>query len=103
MIQEIWQQFLSLVSQEVGSRVVETWFKVIGLHHWDEENGIAYLEAPNQFVCDWVRSNYLSMLETHLARLLHATTVRVHIQVHGTLSPVVLTNHVFIPTRKEKN
>jgi len=105
MIKEVWQQFLSLISQEVGSRVVETWFKVITLHHWDKDSDVVYLEAPNQFVRDWVQSNYLSILEIHLARLLHVQTLRVIIQVQGSTATQLIPaslNPVFIPAKKEK-
>ena len=35
VIQSIWQDFLKIAHEEVGSRVVETWFKAVSLQRWD--------------------------------------------------------------------
>ena len=49
-LQAIWQEFLSIVKEEAGSRVVETWLKVVYFHKWDSILNTAYLNAPNKFV-----------------------------------------------------
>ncbi len=45
MVEHIWQEFLALVSQEVGSRVVETWLKAVTLQRWDSIEQVAYVRA----------------------------------------------------------
>ena len=52
--QAIWQEFLSMVQDEAGSRVVETWLKAVTFYKWDVSSGTAYLRAPNKFVCEWI-------------------------------------------------
>ena len=80
-LETIWQQFLMLAVQEVGSRAVETWFKALVLHHWHAETATVYLQAPNAFVRDWVQNRYLSIIELHLARMFHVSNLKVSIRL----------------------
>ncbi len=77
MIQTIWQEFLKIVREEVGSRVVETWFKAVTLDRWDAIEKVVYLKAPNAFVRDWVCKHYLSLFQLHLGRLLNVERPKV--------------------------
>lgn len=77
----IWDDFLTIISQEVGSRVVDTWFKAVALRQCDPVHQIVYLEAPNQFVRDWIKSNYLPLIQFHLGRLLQVHDLRVVIDM----------------------
>jgi len=70
-IAHIWQELLLIVSQEAGSRVVETWFKAITFSQWDAATKTVYITAPNGFVRDWVATHYSPLLKTHLSRLLN--------------------------------
>jgi len=72
-VELIWNEFLKIVREEAGSQVVETWFKAVHLKHWNRNLQTAVLQMPNQFVTRWVKDHYLSLLKTHLARLLHVT------------------------------
>lgn len=65
----IWEQFLQLAREEVGSNTVETWFKAVSLYEWDAIKKTAYLIAPNVFVKDWLYNNYIKLFSTHLGRL----------------------------------
>jgi chromosomal replication initiator protein len=76
MVQELWQEFLKIVTQEVGSRVVETWFKAVFLERWDAGERVAYLKVPNEFVKNWITSHYFDLCRTHLARLLGEKNIR---------------------------
>ena len=67
----VWQDLLLILTEEVGSRVVETWFKAISFSRWDADTKTAYVSAPNAFVRDWVSSQYADLLKTHLSRLLN--------------------------------
>jgi len=75
--QDTWTEFLKIVKEEAGSRVVETWFKAVSFTRWDYQEKIAYLQAPNAFVQDWIHSNYIPLIEQHLKRLLSAPTVKI--------------------------
>lgn len=77
MIANIWETFLAILHEEVGSRIVETWFKAVTLDKWDAVENTVYLRAPNTFVKEWIKSNYLSLFQLHLGRLLHVESPRV--------------------------
>lgn len=71
IIDTIWHDFLKIVREEVGSRVVETWFKAVILDRWDAYEKVAYLRAPNLFVKDWISAHYKDLFRQHLGRLLN--------------------------------
>jgi chromosomal replication initiator protein len=77
VVTDIWVEFLKIVKEEAGSRVVETWFKAVCLHRWDPHEKVVHLQAPNAFVQDWIKSNYLSLIELHLKRLLSVDQLRI--------------------------
>ncbi len=77
MIQRIWNQFLEIVREEAGSRVVETWFKAVTLYQWEPSRQTVYLQAPNTFVKDWIAANYLNLIQLHLGRLLSVESPRI--------------------------
>jgi len=76
-MQGIWENFLKIAKEEAGSRVVDTWFKAVSLHEWDAINKVAYLRAPNTFVKDWISTNYKSLIQLHLSRLLNVDNIKV--------------------------
>ena len=104
-LQAIWQEFLSIVKEEAGSRVVETWLKAVYFHKWDSISNTAYLNAPNKFVLDWIEKNYLILIKTHLSRLLNVTNLTIKIETlekldigvkkenKYILSPIILTEN----------
>lgn len=77
MISKIWQDFLTIIRQEVGSQMVETWLKAVSLLQWDAHEHVVYLEVPNSFVKDWLRNNYTSLFELHLRRLLNVDLLKI--------------------------
>lgn len=79
VLESIWKEFLSIVQQEAGSRVVETWLKAVVLYQWDDKKHIVYLQAPNKFVKDWIESNYLDLVQLHLRRLFNVEQLSINI------------------------
>lgn len=73
----IWPEFLNIVREEVGSRVIETWFKAVIFCGWDASTKTAYLKAPNPFVKDWLTTHYTPLFERHLGRLLHEHHIKI--------------------------
>lgn len=73
----IWEDFLKIVREELGSRVVETWFKAVSMTKWDEIEKTIYLQTPNAFVCNWLEKNYRPIFQTHLGRLLNVADPKV--------------------------
>jgi chromosomal replication initiator protein len=76
-MRDIWLEFLKIAKEEAGSRVVETWFKAVSLQRWDEQHKTVYLQAPNAFVLDWIKGNYIPLIELHLKRLLNVDQIAV--------------------------
>lgn len=77
MVDTIWNQFLTIIKEEAGSRIVETWFKAVSLQRCDVVQKVVYLKAPNTFVRNWIRSNYTKLMQEHLARLLNINEVSI--------------------------
>jgi chromosomal replication initiator protein len=73
----LWSDFLKIVHEEVGSHVLETWFKTVTFVRWDAREKIAYLQAPNAFVKQWLLDQFGSHFTRHLARLLSEPCVEV--------------------------
>ena len=73
----IWEDFLKIVREELGSRVVETWFKAVSMSRWDSVAEIVYLQTPNAFVCNWLEKNYRPIFQTHLGRLLNVVDPKI--------------------------
>lgn len=76
-MQFIWEDFLKIVREELGSRVVETWFKAVSMSRWDSVAKIVYLQTPNAFVCNWLEKNYRPIFQTHLGRLLNVADPKI--------------------------
>jgi chromosomal replication initiator protein len=71
MLQDIWNQFLSIAKEEAGSRVVETWLKSVRIAAWDADQKVLTLEAPNKFIKEWIQAKYSQLFQVHLGRLLY--------------------------------
>ena len=97
MIDGTWQEFLKIVREEVGSRVVETWFKAISLHRWDASQRTVYLQAPNAFVQNWVCKHYMLLLQLHLGRLLHVESPKIVFEDDKTIDERVHTMPTVVP------
>lgn len=77
MIAVIWDQFLAIAREELGSRVIETWFKAITLQRWDPASKTIYIFVPNDFIRSWVEEHYKQLLYTHFSRLLNVDAVSI--------------------------
>ncbi len=77
MINAIWEEFLKIVSHEVGSHVVKTWLNAVCLSHWDALDKIVYVQAPNPFIQEWITTNYLDLFQKHLSRLLSVDELKI--------------------------
>lgn len=97
ILEPIWQDFLDIVRQEVGSRVVETWLKAVTLEQWDEQSNTAYVQAPNSFIKDWISSNYLPLFHEHLARLFAVKSMHIVFTSNNNTSA---TTEVIVPARR---
>ncbi len=73
----VWEDFLKIIREEVGSRIVETWFKAVTLSHWDASKKTMYIQVPNAFTKQWVSTHYTKLFQYHLGRLLHQEVVHI--------------------------
>src|SRR6266404_9794347 len=104
-MQFIWEDFLKIAREELGSRVVETWFKAVSMTRWDSIEKTIYLQTPNAFVCNWLEKNYRSVFQTHLGRLLNVADPKVVFLTTLSKKNEVLveqTNDLLIPVQKDK-
>lgn len=92
VVTTVWEEFLDIVRQEVGSRVVETWFKAVSLLRWDFDQKTVYLQAPNVFVQNWLISKYMTLIQTHLARLLHVDMLKITFVQHEKNEAVIASS-----------
>lgn len=74
-LDQIWQAFLKIIYEEVGSRIVETWFKAVSFMQWDKYSKTVYLKVPNKFVKDWISTHYADLFKLHLSRLLNEDSI----------------------------
>jgi chromosomal replication initiator protein len=95
VVQALWEDFLKIAKEEAGSRVVETWFKAVSFQSFDAIGNVVYLQAPNQFVKNWLKSNYMALLQTHLGRLLQVHELKIAFVDDVALAP---TEQVFTPS-----
>ncbi len=95
MLTGIWDEFLTLAKEEAGSRVVETWFKAVSLYRWEPLQKAVYLQAPNTFVKDWIKNNYIPLFQMHLGRLLNVESPKIIFldALLGNEQSVLVNNH----------
>ena len=60
MAVSVWQQCLDLLQEEYPAQQFNTWIRPLQAEANDEQ---LILLAPNRFVVDWVRKNYISRIE----------------------------------------
>jgi len=77
---DVWQDFLKIVHEEAGSRVVETWLKAVSVKQWNPDVQTLCIETPNSFVKEWIQTRYTKLFELHLGRLLNVTQLKVIFQ-----------------------
>ena len=80
MLQDIWNQFLSIAKEEAGSRVVETWLKSVRIAGWDIESKVLTLEAPNKFIKEWIQSKYTQSRRPNLRGNTNANNINSNIK-----------------------
>ena len=81
MIPGIWQEFIKLVKQELGSQMVETWLKAVSLLQWDARERVVLLQTPNTFVKDWLGSKFHNTILKAL-RTISGNIQSLHYTIH---------------------
>jgi chromosomal replication initiator protein len=89
MIEQVWSDFLNIVRVELGSRIVETWFKAVAFSRYDSTAQTAYISAPNSFVKEWIQKHYKDVFEIHFCRLLNIDSITIVFVEHSEEGMVV--------------
>ncbi len=109
--EQIWQDFLKIIREEVGSRVVETWIKAVTFSRYDVVSRDLYVCVPNLFVKNWVEIHYKELFCRHLKRLLGVEQLTIHFMIqNGVVQSMVqhvesskILPAIQEPVRKKKN
>jgi len=94
VIHFVWEDFLKIAREELGSRVVETWFKAVSMSRWDGIEKVIYLQTPNAFICNWLEKNYRSFFQTHLGRLLNVADPKVQFLTTSSKKEEVIVKEI---------
>lgn len=78
---DLWNRCLGFLEQELAPQQFNTWIRPL---HAEESSHRLLLLAPNQFVLDWVRKNYLSLINQYLTSILGENPPKVVLQVGGS-------------------
>lgn len=103
-MQQIWQNFLTIIKEEVGSQVVETWFKAVSVQNWDEEKKTIILNVPNQFVKNWIKEHYIILINKHLKKLLNKQIINIEFLstiVNKNQTKNIIPASIIYPTEKK--
>ena len=65
----LWDSFLRVIRAKLQGEGFETWFGSIRFEGIDRVRRLIRLRAPNQVVQDWVKSNYLNLIDQSFSEL----------------------------------
>jgi len=80
----LWQQCLQRLENELPEQQFNTWIRPL---HAVEEARELRLLAPNRFVLDWVKSHYISNIQSTVDDLSHADAPRVALEIGSQAVP----------------
>lgn len=100
-IEVLWQDFLKIVREEAGSRVVETWFKAVRPVRFDSAEKAFYLVAPNPFVRTWLSTHHMDICRKHLGRLFHEVDIKIVFVESVEIPEIVSIKNVQVPPVKD--
>lgn len=104
MIEQVWKDFLNIVRVELGSRIVETWFKAVTFSRYDMAKQTAYITVPNSFVKEWIQRHYKDVFDVHFCRLLNVDSVSIFFveeSSDGIVSETVEVKRSFTPAVRD--
>ena len=76
---DIWNQVLDCLRSSLPSNAFNTWIKPLKAR--SDASGTLTLEAPNKFFKEWIKENYLDVIEDVLKDILHEK-IRVEVVVN---------------------
>jgi len=95
MLDNIWKEFLKIANEEIGSRVVDTWFKSINFYSWDPTVKVVILSVPNSFIKSWIEKQYINIIKLQLCRLLNENDLEIKF-IDNTSKSIDNTNDILL-------
>ncbi len=81
MEQQHWQYCANKLKDELAPTQFNTWIRPLKI---EENHEIIMVSAPNRFVLDWVRENYLNRINTLLESLSDSSPKKVKLTINNT-------------------
>ncbi|MCB1816487.1 MAG: chromosomal replication initiator protein DnaA [Chromatiaceae bacterium] len=75
---DLWQHCLDRLGSEIPNQQFNTWIRPL---HCIQEDHRLRLMAPNAFVLDWVKKNYLDRLKSYVDELGYAQSVSISLEI----------------------
>lgn len=102
------KDFLLLVKQEVGLRVLETWFKSIEIEYCDAIDKKIIIQTPNPFVEQWLNKHYKEICQNIFCRLLNEKNMHIFFVSKKKSSadveiPEIIKSSSIIKSEEKKN
>lgn len=88
MLEQVWHDFLKIIKDEVGTRIIDTWIKAVTLSYYDSFKKEVHVIAPNFFIKNWVESHYKQLFIRHLSRLMSVDDLQIIFKVHDASATV---------------
>lgn len=105
-MENIWQNFLKMIKEEAGSQTVETWFKAVSFKKWNPKSKTIQLNAPNQFVKNWLKEHYTILIKTNLQKLLKEKSIHIEFKAPETKLDtgrnIISASIIEIPIKKNR-
>jgi chromosomal replication initiator protein len=86
---ELWEQCISHLESELSEQQFNTWILPLQV---EMEHNLLSLLAPNRFVMDWVRKNFLQQIRDIVSRLDDSKSIDVTIGIGSQRKPSTETN-----------
>ena len=81
----LWKHCLSKLETELSESELNTWIRPLSVS--SSSNGVLHLFAPNRFVLDWVRDNYLSLIEQVISTDATLSDLKLKLEVGSSAPP----------------
>jgi len=97
---KLWEQCITHLETELSEQQFNTWILPLQV---TLENNTLQLLAPNRFVMDWVKKNFLEQIKVTINNLDDTNSIQVNISIGSQVKPVSsTTNNKTINTRPAK-
>lgn len=96
---QLWNEILALLREELGSPVIETWFKALTLTQWNIHTGSVTICAPNQFICTWITNHYYTALRNAIQRTMRSAHELCITITYSSPSEPSLVTHAETPSQ----